>query len=223
MIKDVDGMYFKGGTALNKIFLDHARLSEDIDFSLTKNISDIKKEITELIVRSQLFETITQDKDVEGFLRIVVGYLGFDRQKDVLFIDLNQRAKLTLPSEEHKVHHFYAPFIPSFSVKTLSQKELMAEKVAATIGRNKPRDHYDVYMMLKKGITFDMNLVKDKCHASGDEFSIIKMFNKAKLLKRRWDQDMVSLLATPISFQEVMKFLSNYFKFKEEKEKLKKK
>ena len=37
LIKDVKGIYFKGGTALNKIFLNHARLSEDIDFSLTRN------------------------------------------------------------------------------------------------------------------------------------------------------------------------------------------
>ena len=26
LIKDVEGIYFKGGTALNKIFLNHARL-----------------------------------------------------------------------------------------------------------------------------------------------------------------------------------------------------
>lgn len=30
LIKDVEGIYFKGGTALNKIFLNHARLSEDL-------------------------------------------------------------------------------------------------------------------------------------------------------------------------------------------------
>ena len=78
-------------------------------------------------------------------------------------------------------------------------------------------------MMLKKGVDIDMNLVKNKCHESGDDFSIIKMFNKAKMLKNRWDKDMVSLIAEPITFQEVIKFLSKHFKLKEEKEKLKKK
>ena len=29
LIKDVEGIYFKGGTALNKVILNHARLSED--------------------------------------------------------------------------------------------------------------------------------------------------------------------------------------------------
>ena len=192
LIKNIEGIYFKGGTAINKIFLNHARLPEDIDFSLTREVSDVKKEVVEVIEKSGLFGNITYDKNVEGFLRIVVEYISFDGEKDNVFIDLNQRAKLSLPSEEHEINHFYYPFIPKFSVKTVSKEELICEKVAATIGRNKPRDHYDVYMMLKKGVGIDMNLVKNKCHESGDDFSIIKMFNKAKMLKNRWDKDMVS-------------------------------
>ncbi len=223
LIKDVSGIYFKGGTALNKIFLNHARLSEDIDFSLTREVSDVKKDIVEVVEKSGLFVNITQDKNVEGFLRIVVEYISFDGKKDNVFIDLNKRAKLSLPSEIHKVNHFYSPFIPEFSVKTVAKEEIICEKVAATIGRNKPRDHYDVYMMLKKGIVIDMNLVRNKCYESGDEFSIIKMFNKAKMLKNRWDKDMISLIAEPITFQEVIQYLSKYFKLKEEKEKIKKK
>ncbi|HLC90327.1 MAG TPA: nucleotidyl transferase AbiEii/AbiGii toxin family protein [Candidatus Nanoarchaeia archaeon] len=38
LLKDVEGIYFKGGTALPKIFLDHARLSEDLDFTATVDI-----------------------------------------------------------------------------------------------------------------------------------------------------------------------------------------
>ena len=218
IIKDTEGIYFKGGTALNKIFLNHPRLSEDIDFTITK---DIKSEITKKIVDSKLFGNITKDKDVDGFLRMVVEYKDFQGDSDKIFIDLNQRGKLLLPSEIHRIKHFYIPFIPEFSIKTTAERELIAEKVAAAIGRNKPRDHYDVYMILKKGIHIDMNLVEEKCHESKDEFSIIKMFNKAKTLKNRWDKDMISLIAEPISFQEIIKFLAQHFKLKEEKEKSK--
>jgi len=223
LIKDINGAYFKGGTAINKIFLDHARLSEDIDFSLTHEVADVKKEIIGIIKKSGLFGNITEDKNVDGFLRLVVEYTDFDGKKDSVFIDLNKRAKLSLPSETHKVNHFYIPFIPEFSVKTVAKKEMICEKVAATIGRNKPRDHYDVYMLLKKGVVIDMDMVKNKCHQSEDEFSIIKMFNKAKMLKNRWDKDMISLISEPITFQEVIQYLAKHFKLKEEKEKLKKK
>ena len=221
LIKDVEGIYFKGGTALNKIILNHARLSEDIDFTLTRDISEVKKDIVEIVEKSGLFEEITQDKDVEGFLRIVVHYKGFANEKDAVFIDLNKRGELILPSEVHKLNHFYSPFIPEFSVKTLAKEELIAEKVAASIGRNKPRDHFDVYKIIKAGIPINMEIVKKKCESSETEFSIIKMFNQAKKLKNRWAKDMVSLISEDISFQEIIKFLSKHFNLKEEKEKKK--
>jgi len=49
LLKDVEGVFFKGGTALNKIFLNHARLSEDIDFTLTRTVKAIKTEIVTII------------------------------------------------------------------------------------------------------------------------------------------------------------------------------
>ena len=45
LIRDVECIYFKGGTALNKIFLNHARLSEDLDFSLTRDEKEVKENI----------------------------------------------------------------------------------------------------------------------------------------------------------------------------------
>ena len=222
LLKDINNVYFKGGTAINKILLNHARLSEDIDFTLTREVSEVKKEIIPIIEKSGLSDKISEDKNVEGFLRIIVHYTGFDGAKESVFIDLNQKGKLILPSELHKINHFYTPFIPEFSIKTVAGEELIAEKTAATIGRNKPRDHYDVYMILKKGLPINMELVKKKCHESGDDFSIIKMFNNAQMLKNRWDRDLVSLIAEPITFQEVIKFLSKHFKLKEEKEMRKK-
>ncbi|MBI3334193.1 nucleotidyl transferase AbiEii/AbiGii toxin family protein [Candidatus Pacearchaeota archaeon] len=221
LIKDVKDIYFKGGTALNKIFLNHARLSEDIDFTLTRDVSEVKKEIIGIIEKSGLSDKISEDKNVDGFLRLVIHYTGFDGEKESVFIDLNKRGKLTLPLEVHKVNHFYSPFISEFSVKTLAKEELTAEKVAASIGRNKPRDHFDVYQIIKSNIPINMEMVKKKCADSGDEFSVIKMFNKAQTLKNRWDKDMTSLISEPISFQEVIQFLAKYFKLEEAKEKVK--
>lgn len=222
LIKDVERIYFKGGTALNKIFLNHARLSEDIDFTITRDIKNVKLEIAKRVIDSKLFGSITEDKDVDGFLRMVIEYRDFRGDSDKIFIDLNQRGKLILPSEFNKIHHFYTPFIPEFSIKTVAERELIAEKVAAAIGRNKPRDHYDVYRIIHANIPINIDMVKKKCADSGDEFSILKMFNKAKMLKNRWDKDMVSLIAEPISFKEIIKFLAKHFNLKDEKEKSKK-
>src|SRR3989344_3453879 len=220
LIKDIEGMYFKGGTALNKIFLSHARLSEDIDFTLTRNEREIKIEIIELLNKTNLFVEIIDGKNVDGFIRLIVKYKS-ELGEGEIFIDLNKRAKLLLSSEEHNVKHFYEEFIPRFFIRTVAQEELIAEKVAAAIGRNKPRDHFDIYMILKEKLPLNMKLVEKKCLESGDEFSIIKMFNRAQKLKRGWDEDMLALISEPITFEEVMKSLAKHFKLKEEKERLK--
>ena len=123
-----------------------------------------------------------------------------------------------LTPETYEIKHFYTEKIPPFSVTTLNQKEMLAEKVAATIGRNKPRDHFDVYQIIKRKMPIDLSLVKKKCESSGDTFDITKMFNNAKKLKNRWDEDMIPLLAEEIPFQDVMKTLAKYFKYAEKKE-----
>ena len=100
---------------------------------------------------------------------------------------------------------------------------MIAEKVAAAIGRNRPRDHFDIYMILNAKIPISMELVKEKCRQSKVEFNIIKMFNNASKLKHRWDKDLLPLLAEEISFEEVMKTLARHFKLKEEKDRKKNK
>lgn len=220
-LREVEGIYFKGGTALNKIFLHHARLSEDIDFTLTRDEKEVRAQIIKIVETLDFYKEHKEGKNVEGFVRIIVTCRS-ELGEAELFIDFNKRAKLIVPMEIHPVEHFYVPFIPQFSVKTLAKEEMVAEKVAATIGRNKPRDHFDVYNLVHEGIPINLELVKQKCAASGDEFSILKMFNKAQTLKNRWDRDMIPLLADPISFQEVMQSLAKHFKLKEEKENVKK-
>ena len=219
LIKDISGIYFKGGTALQKIFLDYSRMSEDIDFTLTKDVKEVTADIEKILKESKLFSRITKDKDVEGFTRLVVHYKGFSDEDEFVFIDLNKRAKLLMKPESHSINHFYKENIPDFSFNTLSKEEMIAEKVAAAIGRNKPRDHYDVYKIIKQNIPLDLELAKKKCKQSNNEFNIIKMFNNAKKLKRRWDEDLLPLLAEEVSFEEVMKTLAKHFKLKEEKEK----
>jgi predicted nucleotidyltransferase component of viral defense system len=216
LMKDIKGIYFKGGTALQLTLLDHTRISEDIDFTLNRSLKEVRKEIEDTIDKSDLFGKISQDKDVDKFVRLIVPYKSI-LGNDQIFIDLNEKGKLLLKPENLEMKHFY-PNIPQFSVPCLNRKEMVAEKIAAAIGRNKPRDHYDIYQLIKHGLTFDMDLVKKKCEQSGDDPSILKMFNRAKKLYKRWNEDMIPLLVEEVSFQEVMKTLSEHFNLKDEKE-----
>ena len=218
LLKGIEGIYFKGGTALQKIFLNYPRLSEDIDLTLTKDVKEVIKEIKRVLEKNG-FKRITKDKDVEGFTRLVIRYKGFSDEEGVVFIDLNKRAKILMNPEKHKINHFYKGKIPEFSFNTLAKEEMIAEKVAAAIGRNQPRDHYDLYRIIKERIPINLGLVKKKCTNTNIEFNLIKMFNKAKTLKNRWDEDLTPLLAEQVSFQEVIRILADYFNLKEEKKK----
>ena len=103
LIKDVKDIYFKGGTALNKIFLNHKRLSEDLDFSVTINVKLVIEDIKDRLKKT-IFARISKDKDVEGFTRLVIYYNDFSNRESVLFIDLNKRAKLLMKPEKHKIN-----------------------------------------------------------------------------------------------------------------------
>ncbi len=217
LIKDVEGIYFKGGTALQKIFLNYSRLSEDVDFTVTRDVQAIIKEIIGILKASKLFGEITKDKDVEGFTRLVVHYKGVDDEKGVVFIDLNRRAKLLMNPEKHEIKHFYTEFIPEFSFSTIARDEMIAEKVAAAIGRNMPRDHFDIYRIIKAKLPINLEMVRKKCSDANLEFSIIRMFDKAQKLKTRWDEDLAPLLAEEASFKEIITTLARHFNLKEVK------
>lgn len=218
ILKDIKGIIFKGGTALQKTVLDYARISEDIDLTLQKDLDLIKQEIIQTINETKLFGKIGKDKDVTMFTRLIVPYytkLG----KSEIFIDLNEKAGLLTQPERFDMKHFY-PNIPKFDFLCLSQNEMIGEKVAAAIARNKPRDHFDIYQIIKHKLKIDLKIVKAKCEKSGNDPSILKMFNKAKRLHRRWNDDMLPLMSKDITFQEVMKTLAEHFNLKEEKEKM---
>jgi predicted nucleotidyltransferase component of viral defense system len=220
LMKDIKGIYFKGGTALQLTLLNHARISEDIDFTLDKPLKQVRTEIENVLAKSEIFGTISKDKDVDKFVRLIVPYksiLGNNK----IFIDLNERGKILLKPENLKLNHLY-PNIPEFSFLCLNKTEMIAEKVAAAIGRNKPRDHYDIYKIIKHKLPIDMSLVKKKCKQSGDDPSILKMFNNAKKLHKRWNEDMIPLIVEEVTFQEVMQTLAKHFKLKETKDTIKK-
>lgn len=77
LIKDVKGLYFKGGTALYKIFLNNLRLSEDIDFTVKGDLRVVERKIKEKVRSEKVFKEITHDKRTKHFIRLIVNYLNF--------------------------------------------------------------------------------------------------------------------------------------------------
>lgn len=212
LLKDIDNIYFKGGTALNKIFLNHKRLSEDLDFTITDSVSKIEREIKDKL-KNTIFKEITHDKRVDNFVRLVVHYKLF-HEKGTLFIDLNKRAKIYLNPELKEIKHFYKDYMPRFKVKTLNVKELIAEKISAVVMRYVPRDYYDIYNIIKKKMPIDMKLVKKKFKDNNEKYDIERIFKRGNKVYSKWNSDLLPLTSTKPSFKKVMKSLTEFFRYK---------
>src|SRR3989344_1480759 len=170
LIRNINNIYFKGGTALNKIYLEHKRLSEDLDFTVTDSINRIEQEIREKL-KGTIFRNITHDKRVDNFVRLIIHYKLF-HEKGTIFIDLNKRAKIYLKPELKELRHFYPDYIPKFEIKTLHIKEIIAEKMVAIVQRYAPRDYYVVYNIIKKKLPIDKKLLKKKFEDIDKEYDI---------------------------------------------------
>ncbi len=119
LIKDVKGIYFKGGTAINKLLLENKRLSEDLDFTTTRELKELIGELNEKL-KGKIFKDVEKDKSLEGFIRLIVNYK-LIHEKGTIFLDLNKRSTLLLKPEKLRVSHFYKEQIPDFEINCLNR------------------------------------------------------------------------------------------------------
>lgn len=210
LIREVKGIYFKGGTALNKIFLEHKRLSEDLDFAANRSVNEIRIEIESLIDKVGFFTRIETDKTTKEFVRYKVYYKSYFHKESFIILDINKKASIGLKPEVRKVPNFYGI---SLSVNTLNRKELIAEKVRALITRNQPRDYFDVYYISKKW-SIDMNLVKIKTREAGESFDTERVFRNAQKIHSKWKDDIGPLTNDKLDFLECIKTLEKILRKK---------
>lgn len=220
LVKDINGLYFKGGTALNKIIFNHTRLSEDLDFTCTAKISEVKKKIEEIIKEnSGLFTGLGTDRENEKFTRIQVYYKSYFGEKEYVNIDLNSHAEMYLKPEKKQVNHFYKE-IPEFSITMLNQNELIAEKICALFQRNQPRDYFDAHQIITSKQRIDEKLVKQKLKKAGSGYDINKIFKNANKIYSKWEEETTSLTNKPIAYKTAITTIAKHFKYKQKKKKL---
>ncbi len=211
-LKDYEGFYFKGGTAINKILLNHIRLSEDLDFTITITLAKAKS-IFEKIIKnnSEFFTKLSYDRSGEHFTRFIVYYKSYFSENATIILDLNRKAKLFLTPERNVIKNFYGL---KFEFNTLSREEMVAEKISALINRNRPRDYFDVYQLIKKKIPIKMKLVKKKSEGRHDGFDLTKIFNKTNKIYSKWENDLSHLTNKMIPFKKVIMTIKKHFGYK---------
>ena len=150
-------LLFKGGTALRVVY-GSPRFSEDLDFSLFGVAQhEVKQTVENLFIKVLAYieqigvrvELGEMSHETSG------GYLGLatfhmlDYQPIGVEINISTRSA-NIRGEVDSVAN---DFVPTYSIIHLSQQELVEEKIfGALLERKKPRDFYDLYFIMRKGM-----------------------------------------------------------------------
>lgn len=157
-IPSAEKMLFKGGTAL-RIIYGSPRFSEDLDFSLFGIKQDnMKLFIEELFVRV-LTEIERIDIKIELGKKIGPtkgGYFGVATFHLLDYPPVNVEINVSARNGKQvagEVDSIANGFVPTYTIIHLPQTEIVEEKIFdALLNRKKPRDFYDLYFIMRKGL-----------------------------------------------------------------------
>ncbi|OIO21030.1 hypothetical protein COV61_05125 [Candidatus Micrarchaeota archaeon CG11_big_fil_rev_8_21_14_0_20_47_5] len=212
-------LVFKGGTCLYKAYKLN-RFSEDLDFGARKgftpgvffqrlpyffNLLDLKSR-----VRVEQFQKcINVRLEVNGPL-----YDGGRETAAVLMFNVSLWERVVLPPLQFPYSSLYQEVRP-FDLFVMDEKEILAEKVRAIYERNKARDVYDLWYLLKRrGVSVVMGLASKKLSYVEMKFDKEVFFAKIDEKKLGWERDLAGLVGGKLPlFAQARKEIEEAFSF----------
>jgi predicted nucleotidyltransferase component of viral defense system len=191
----------KGGTGIRKLYVSNYRFSEDLDFTMLKNMA--KAEIEENIRTS--IRTARQDSGIEfldeiKFRENVNGY-----KVDIYFRILRQtgnplrikldltrpeREKMILPLRKMPVLHPYSDNCSAI-VLAYSIHEIIAEKIRSIFERTRPRDLYDLWFFTENfDIRQALEILPEKCEFKAVKTDIKSIKERKDDFSSAWDNSL---------------------------------
>lgn len=141
---------FKGGTAL-KLIYGSPRFSEDLDFSTTKGntlkIEDILQNSLAEIEKEGIDCEIVESKTTSGGYLAIINF-ELNREKVSLQMEISYRDR----GIKKEITTLINPYIPPYTIYGLNKEILVEQKIQALLTRQKPRDFYDLYFMLRANL-----------------------------------------------------------------------
>ena len=192
---------FKGGTALKLVF-GSPRFSEDLDFSGLKNSYRYEEILAEVLLDLSFekanFDLIESKPTTGGHLAILKTKIfgeSFELHQEISF-----RPEKSLVKEIAVVT---PDFFPSYQIYILAKEKMIGEKIKALLTRQKPRDFFDLYFILRK------NELRQRMKLKADERESILTFLE-KQDKAKISRELRMLL--PKSFWPIIKDLPRALK-----------
>jgi len=147
-----ENVLFKGGTALRLVY-GSPRYSEDLDFSLFKITTKyLEKNLLDTIAdldKIGLSPKILESKETSGGYLANLEFEVYGERIKISIQGSRRRLKKRLKSNIQLVA---GDFIPAYPISLLAENLLIGEKLQAALIRSKPRDFFDVYLLLRKNL-----------------------------------------------------------------------
>lgn len=196
--KEIQNIFFKGGTALRLLF-DSFRFSEDLDFTsqvteekISKIIKETVKELKEEIPSLTFKEEKTKRSDsFKGRL-----FQDLERIDFPLTIRLDFSFRESPQTKEVSLIETQFPVSPYPQVVHLGLEEILAEKIRALSVRSRGRDIFDLWFILSKGVSIDWELVEKKMEIYEDKQASSKILKKKirNISQKQIENDLAKFL-----------------------------
>ena len=182
---------FKGGTYLYKIH-NLPRFSEDIDFSVLGKI-DAERLIKD--ISSRTTSEIKSIKRTKNSLLIKIAIGGILTPYNSLRIDINMENVVF----KYDVVNYIPPYIDinPFSLRVLDLSEMVAEKIHSIYAREKARDLYDLFFLLRF-VEVDKSIIERKLGIFGMEFDFRTFEEEISGMESLWVPELKPFVLTEL-------------------------
>ncbi len=204
-------LIFKGGTCL-KFAYNYPRFSEDLDFNTKLKSTGIRRFLEKIldgfllldiegkIAKEEVFkESVSLKMRFKGVL-----FNGRDETRNAIRIDAGFRGGTVLKPEWRQIISPYAD-VPNYFALCMQENEIFSEKIRALLARGKPRDMFDVWLMMKKN-KLDASLLGKKLKQSKMETPKKLIFPK----KAEYENDLKNLIAVVPDYAQVVSEIKEF-------------
>jgi predicted nucleotidyltransferase component of viral defense system len=182
-----NALVFKGGTALYKLY-GLRRFSEDLDFSVVRKV-----EAGEVVgqVAGELGWEVRSEKRMRDAVLVKLGMRGIVTQYNTLRIDVSLKNVVF----KYDVKGYVPEYVdmPPFSMRVLDLKEGAAEKIHSLLSRERARDLYDLFFLLR-ATGVDGRIVDRKLGLFGMKFDLEEVRRRVAALEERWGPELKPFL-----------------------------
>lgn len=227
-------LVFKGGTALRRCYFAEYRFSEDLDFSLMKQISfdDLLRalnSIYETVKKASNIDIQFSRRDSKSHQNCYTFYLQYNgplphtSSTKEIKVDITINEKIYYPPNELPIIKTYSEFFDlpdNNKIYVYSLPEIATEKTIALLdrGRSEPRDLYDLWYLIELNKALSMSdcldALQSKLAHRGKLLNQVReeFKNKEYRLNKTWSSRLSAQMSILPEFTQVYRDVKRAFR-----------